>query len=44
MSRSDEQTVWRARSSQVVNLGTYFVCLVTAWLIVPIAVAAYQWL
>jgi len=44
MSQNNEQTVWRARSSQVVNLGTYFVCLVTAWLIIPIVVAVYQWL
>ncbi|MDZ7840842.1 MAG: PH domain-containing protein [Gammaproteobacteria bacterium] len=44
MSQNNEQTVWRARSSQVVNLGTYFLCLLTAWLIIPIVVAVYQWL
>lgn len=44
MNRTEEETVWRARSSQVVNLGTYVVCLLTAWLVVPIGVALYQWL
>ncbi len=44
MNRTEELTIWKARSSQVVNLGTYVVCALTAWLVIPVLAAAYRWL
>lgn len=44
MNRTEERTVWKARSSQVVYVGTYLVCMAAFWLVLPIVFAGYRWL
>lgn len=39
-----ETTVWSGTSSQWVNFGTYLLCLLFCWLIVPIFIAVYKYL
>lgn len=39
-----EETVWRGTSSQWKNLGTYIVCGLLCWLIVPIFIALARYL
>jgi uncharacterized membrane protein YdbT with pleckstrin-like domain len=41
---SDEQTVWKGPSSQVVHLGTYILCVLFCWLIVPIFIGLWKWI
>ena len=36
--------VWRGRSSPVMNLGTFVVCTLLCWLVIPIFVALWKWL
>ncbi len=40
----EEKTVWKGNSSQVVNLGTYVLCFLLLWLIVPIFIAIWKWI
>ena len=40
----EETRIWEGPSSQVVNLGTYILCLLTCWLIAPIFIALYKYL
>jgi len=40
----EETRIWEGPSSQVVNLGTYILCLLTCWLIVPVFIALYKYL
>lgn len=39
-----EETIWIGRSSQIKNLGTYILCGLFCWLIVPLFVALWKWL
>lgn len=39
-----EQTVWRGTSSQWKNFGTYLLCALFCWLIVPIFIALARYL
>ena len=41
--QSDE-LVWAGTPSQVVNAGIFLVCLLFAWLVIPIFVAIWKWL
>ncbi|MBI4556126.1 MAG: PH domain-containing protein [Candidatus Hydrogenedentes bacterium] len=40
----EEQTLWKGASSQVLNMGTFILCGLTFWLIVPIFIAFWKWL
>jgi len=40
----EETAVWKGSSSQVVNLGTYVLCFLLLWLIVPIFIAIWRWI
>jgi uncharacterized membrane protein YdbT with pleckstrin-like domain len=40
---NEEQTVWKGTSSQSLYLGTYTLCLLFCWLIVPIFYALWKW-
>ena len=40
----EETRIWEGPSSQVVNLGTYILCLLTCPLIVPVFIALYKYL
>jgi uncharacterized membrane protein YdbT with pleckstrin-like domain len=39
-----EETIWRGSSSQVQNLGTFVLCGIFFWLIVPIFIAVARYL
>src|SRR6202795_3418094 len=39
-----EETVWRGSSSQTKNLGTFILCALFCWLIVPIFIALARYL
>ena len=39
-----EQIIWRGRTSHIINLGTYILCVLFCWLIIPIFIAAWKWL
>jgi uncharacterized membrane protein YdbT with pleckstrin-like domain len=39
-----ENIVWEGRPSQVVNLPAFLICLLLAWLVVPLFYAAWKWL
>jgi len=41
---TDEREVWAGRPSQVVNLGTYILCFLFCWLVVPLVIALVRWL
>lgn len=41
---TDEKTIWTGTSSQIVNLGTYILCTLTSWLILPIFLAIWAYL
>ena len=41
---SAEQAVWQGHPSHVLYLGTYILCALFCWLIVPIFIALYIWL
>jgi len=41
---AEEQSLWKGSPAQVVNLGTYFVCLLLCWLVVPIFYALWRWI
>jgi len=40
----EERTVWKGSSSQVINLGTYLLCLLFVWLIVPLFIGIWKWI
>ncbi|HHY84427.1 MAG TPA: PH domain-containing protein [Verrucomicrobia bacterium] len=40
----EEKVIWKGNSSQVINLGTYVVCFLLIWLIVPLFVAIWRWI
>ncbi|MFC4076499.1 PH domain-containing protein [Salinithrix halophila] len=37
-----EETVWEGTSSHVVRLGTYLLCLLFCWLVIPIFIAIWK--
>lgn len=39
-----EQTVWSGTPSQVINLGTYVLCILFFWLVIPAFVLLWKWL
>lgn len=39
-----ERLLWQGRPSQVVNLGTFILCGLFCWLVVPVFVALWRWL
>lgn len=40
----EETVLWTGRPSQIVNLGTFIVCGLFFWLIIPIFIALWRWL
>jgi uncharacterized membrane protein YdbT with pleckstrin-like domain len=40
----DERTVWKGSSSQVINLGTYVLCFLLIWLVVPLFIWIWKWI
>lgn len=44
MMRQDETLVWRGSPSHVSQLGTYVLCVLFCWLIVPIFIAIWKWI
>lgn len=40
----EEQPIWKGPSSQVVNLGTYVLCFLFIWLVVPLFIGIWKWL
>jgi len=40
----EEKSIWKGNSSQVINLGTYVVCFLLIWLVVPLFVAIWKWI
>jgi uncharacterized membrane protein YdbT with pleckstrin-like domain len=41
---SQEQTIWSGTSSQIVNLGTYVLCILFFWLVIPIFIGIWKYL
>jgi uncharacterized membrane protein YdbT with pleckstrin-like domain len=41
---AEEETLWSAQPSQLVNLVTFIVCGLTCWLIFPIFIGVWKWL
>lgn len=41
---SEEKTVWTATPSQVLNLGTFALCILFIWLVVPVFIMLWKWL
>lgn len=39
-----EQIIWKGSSSQLIHLGTYILCGLFCWLIVPIFIAVGKWM
>jgi uncharacterized membrane protein YdbT with pleckstrin-like domain len=39
-----ETTIWKGSPSQVMNLGSFVLCVLFCWLIVPIVIAFAKWL
>jgi uncharacterized membrane protein YdbT with pleckstrin-like domain len=39
-----EEVVWEGGPSQVVNMGTYILCVLLCWLIVPIFIALWKYI
>jgi uncharacterized membrane protein YdbT with pleckstrin-like domain len=40
----EEQTVWKGRSSHVINFGVYVVCGLLFFLVVPLFIILWKWL
>lgn len=40
----DEELVWEASPSQAVNAGTYILCALFCWLIIPLIWGLWRWL
>ena len=40
----EERTVWKGSSSQVINLGTYLLCFLFVWLVVPLFIGIWKWI
>lgn len=40
----EEKTIWSGRPSQWYNFGTYFICLLTSLLVVPVFIAIWKFL
>ena len=41
---AEEQSLWKDSPSQAVNLGTYLLCLLLFWLVVPLFYALWRWI
>ena len=41
---SNEELVWAGSPSQILNVPVYLLCLLFAWLIVPIFIGIWKWL
>ena len=41
---AEEQSLWKGSPSQVVNLGTYALCLLLCWLVAPVIYALWRWI
>jgi len=39
-----EQIIWKGQSSQFINFGTYLLCGLFCWLIVPLIIAVVKWI
>lgn len=40
----EEKTIWKGSSSQVINLGTYVLCGLFFWLVIPIFIWLWKWI
>ena len=40
----EEKTIWKGRSSQLIHFGTYLLCGLFCWLIVPLFIAIAKWI
>ena len=43
MADESEQTLWKGSSSQLLHFGTYLLCGLFCWLVVPIFIAVSKW-
>lgn len=41
---AEERPVWSGTPSQVVNLGTYILCILFLWLVFPLFIMLWKWL
>jgi uncharacterized membrane protein YdbT with pleckstrin-like domain len=41
---SDEQLIWKGHSSAVVHFGTFLLCGLFCWLVVPIFIGLWKWI
>ena len=41
---AEEQSLWKGSPAQVANLGTYLLCVLLCWLVVPIFYALWRWI
>lgn len=41
---AQETVIWEGHPSQVTNLGTYVLCALFCWLVIPIFYAAWRWI
>jgi uncharacterized membrane protein YdbT with pleckstrin-like domain len=41
---ASERVIWRGRTSHITNLGTYILCLLFFWLVIPIFVAIWKYI
>lgn len=39
-----ERTLWKGHSSHVVNFGTYVLCFLFVWLVIPLFIAIWKWI
>ncbi len=39
-----ERVIWRGRTSHVTNLGTYILCFLFCWLVIPIFIAIWKYI
>jgi membrane protein YdbS with pleckstrin-like domain len=44
VAQSQEQLLWTGRPSQIVNLGSFILCGLLFWLVIPIFIALWNWL
>lgn len=41
---TEETLVWKGTPSQAINFGTYVVCVLLCWLVVPIFIFIWKWM
>lgn len=44
MTQPEERIIWRGAPSQAIHFGTYVLCFLFCWLVVPVFIAWWKWL